>query len=938
MQTSCAAWDSSLDFGVRSLVIPFSHKLMTIAAGTKLGRYEIRSQLGAGGMGEVYRARDEKLNRDVAIKVLPAQLSQDEDRLRRFEQEAQAAGALNHPNILGVFDVGTHDGLTYLVAELLEGEELRERLNRGPMPQRKAIELAQQIAAGLAAAHEKGIIHRDLKPENLFVTTNDRVKILDFGLAKLSEPKVVSDGSKSEAATRQALTDPGTVMGTVGYMSPEQVRGHRADHRSDIFSFGAILYEMLSGQRAFSRETMAETMTAILKEEPPELSETNSKINPQLEKVVRRCLEKAPERRFHSAHDLGFALESLSAPSGSTSQSLSALESERTVSPTRIFDRPNLGWAIGAVGLLIAAIAVIVMYVSRRSDEANTETVRQFTLAQPAEGALARQSLALLFSPDGTHIVSCLMVSGKTKLFDRPLAASAAHAIDGTEGAVDPFFSPDGQWLGFFANGVLKKVPINGGAAEEICKAENPRGGVWNGDGTIIFTPGTDAPLYRVSANGGSAEAVSAVDGAARERSHRWPDVLPGGKSILFSVAYDVGNPLDNANVAVLDLSTGKHKILIKGGAFARYLSAGYIVYARGNAVFAVPFSLKTLEVTGSPVTVLENVMMSLSNARVQFSLSRGGDLVYLEGRSDDSRDAAQPLVWLDRHGSEQPLTEARQRFSKPRLTADGRTLFVEVADPEAAIWAFDINRGTLARVTHGGVSYGPVPSPDGTRVAYEAVRDGVAGALLARIDGSGEQRLTSTKRSDAPTSWSPDGKLLALTSVGESGNYEVHFIPVAGDHTPQIFVQGPFNAGGARFSPDGHWVAYVSDESGRNEVYVRPYPEGTRVQISVAGGSQPVWSSNGRELFFRSGDELFAVNVSPGPNFSAGKPVVLFSKSMPEDSSGMAYDFMADYDVSNDGRRFVLPKYNPSPSNLPRARVILGWFSELKRLTSSGK
>ena len=908
---------------------------MTVVAGTKLGRYEIRSPLGAGGMGEVYRARDEKLNRDVAIKVLPVQLSQDENRLRRFEQEAQAAGALNHPNILGVFDVGTHNGFTYLVTELLEGEELRERLNRGPLPQHKAIDFAQQIVAGLAAAHEKGIVHRDLKPENLFVTTNDRVKILDFGLAKLRPPR--SDVISSEIATAKQITDPGTVMGTVGYMSPEQVRGQDADHRSDIFSFGAILYEMLAGQRAFRRETMAETMTAILKEEPPELSETNPKINLQLEKVVRRCIEKTPERRFHSAHDLGFALESLAAPSTS-SQSLSTQESRPTLSQSRILNRGNLGWAIAAVAVLVAAFAVGVMYLSRRSGEANGGTVRQFTLAPPAEGALDSHSLALLFSPDGKHIVSSLVVSGKTKLFDRPLNASAAHPIDGTEGATDPFFSPDGQWLAFFANGLLKKVPLNGGAVEVICKAENPRGGFWGSDGNIIFTPGTDAPLYRVSASGGSAEALSTIDGGAHERSHRWPELLPGGKAILFSVAYDVGNPLDNANVALFDPNTRKHRILIKGGAFARYLSAGYIVYARGNAMLAVPFNLKTLELTGSAVPVLENVMMSPSNARVQFSLSRDGDLVYLEGRSDDSREAAQPLVWLDRQGSEQALTEVRQRFSKPRLTADGRTLFVEVADPEAAIWAYDMNRGTLTRITHGGVSYGPIPSPDGSRVAYEATRDGVAGALLARIDGSGEQRLTSTKRVDIPTSWSPDGKLLALTSFGESGNYEVRLLPVEGDHTPQMFVQGPFNAGGARFSPDGHWVAYVSDESGNNEVYVRPYPEGTRVQISAAGGTQPVWSSNGRELFFRNGDELLAVSVSPGLTFTAGKPSVLFSRSMQEDSSGRAYGFMADYDVSNDGRRFVFPKYTPNSSNAPRARVILGWVQELKRLAGAGK
>ena len=906
---------------------------MTIGANSTISHYVVAEKIGSGGMGEVYRAHDSRLDREVAIKLLPADFANDEDRLRRFKQEAKATSALNHPNILTVYDIGEHQGSPFIVAELLDGEDLRQRLERGPIPLRKVMEYAQQIVSGLAAAHEKGIVHRDLKPENLFITKDERVKILDFGLAKLSP--MATDGSHSEAATRRALTDPGTVMGTVGYMSPEQVRGHQADQRSDIFSFGSILYEMLAGERAFRRETMAETLTAILREEPPDLTETNSKINPQLEKVVRRCLEKAPERRFHSAHDLGFALESLTTPSGFTSQSISAMESQPTVSKSRIFNRGNLGWVIGAGALLAVALAGIGMYLSKSWADGNAKTVRQFTLAQPAEGALASQSLALLFSPDGTHIISSLVVSGKTKLFDRPLSASAADPINGTDGATDPFFSPDGQWLGFFADGALKKVTLKGGAPEAICKAENPRGGVWNSDGTIIFTPGTDAPLYRVSASGGSAEAVSTIDGAARERSHRWPEALPGGKAILFSVAYDVGNPLDNANIGLLDLDTGKHRLLIKGGAFPRYLSAGYIVYARGNALLAVPFNLKTLEVTGPPATVLENVVMSQSNARVQFSLSRGGDLLYVEGRSDDTPDAAQPLVWLDRRGGEQPLTQARQRFSKPRLTADARTLFVEVADPEAAIWAYDINRETLTRITHGGVSYGPVPSPDGTRVAYEATRDGVAGALLARTDGSGELRLSSSKRIDVPTSWSPDGKLLAITSAGESGYYEVRFLPVDGDHTPQIFVRGPFNAGGARFSPDGRWVAYVSDESGRNEVYVRSYPEaGTRVQISAAGGSQPVWSRDGRELFFRSGNELFAVKVTPAPNFTAGKPVVLFSRSTPGDSSGLAYELMADYDVSNNGKRFVFPGYTLNSSNVPRIRVILDWFVELERVT----
>ena len=884
-------------------------------------------------MGEVYLARDEKLNRDVAIKVLPAGLSTNTDRLHRFEQEAEAAGALNHPNILAVYDVGVHNSSPYVVSELLEGETLRETLDQRALITRKATDYAIQLAHGLAAAHDKGIVHRDLKPDNIFIRKDDHLKILDFGLAKLLHRTSEGNVPQTDIATRKVHTDAGTVMGTVGYMSPEQVRGQAVDHRSDIFSFGAILYEMLSGQRAFRRETPAETMTAILKEEPPELSETNPKINLHLDKVVRRCLEKKPERRFQSAHDLGFALESINTTSGAISQP-SATVSALTTTSRSWFRSGPLGWAVAAL-LLVGLIVSFGLYLKTPSSKGN-EPVRQFALAPPIDGQLDMQSVALLFSPDGTHIISTNMVSGKSKLFDRPLTASTARPIEGTEGASDPFFSPDGKWLAYFANGLLKKVPLAGGAAETVCEATNARGGVWSDDGSIIFTPGTDNALFQVPASGGTPKAVSTLDGSARERSHRWPDALPGGKSVLFSIAYDVGNPLENANVGLLDLATGKYRILIKGAAFPRYIP-GYIVYAHSNSLIAVPFDLSKLEVTGSPTTLLENVMMFPNSARVQFSFSRGGDLVYLEGRSDDNRDAAQPLVWSDRRGNEQSLTEMRQRFSNPRLSADGRIVFVEVADPEPAIWSYDINRGTLTRIIHGGLSYGPVPSPDGTWVAYEATRDGTAGAWVARVDGSDEQRLTSSKRADVPTSWTPDSKKLAITTGTESGYTEVGIVSIEGDHPIEKLVSGPFNAGGAQFSPDGRWVAYVSDESSRNEVYVRQYQEpANRVQISAAGGSQPMWSKTGRELFFRSGNELLAVNVTLGSSVVAGKPVVLFSKAMPESPSGSAYRFSSKYDVSKDGQRFVIPKSNPESSDSPRARVILNWFSDLKQRLSA--
>jgi len=902
----------------------------SIEPGVTIGRYLIRSKLGAGGMGEVYRAHDEKLNRDVALKVLPSAFSKDQDRLLRFEQEAQAAGALNHPNILAVHDVGMNNGAPYIVSELLDGEELRAQLKDGAFTLRRALDYAKQIAEGLAAAHERGITHRDLKPENVFITSDGRVKILDFGLAKLRPQR--SQVISSEVATQRQITDPGTVMGTVGYMSPEQVRGNQADHRSDIFSFGSILYEMLSGRRAFQRDTVAETMTAILKEEPVELSEVSATTNPQLDRIVRRCLEKKPERRFQSAHDLGFALDALSTPSGSVNQ-LSA--------PTDrpLLSREYLGWLVAIGALATAAVALLFAYNARKNS-GTPVAVKQFALAQPAEGALVMQSApAVLLSPDGSHLVSTVRTAEKPQLIDHELSSAATRPIEETQGAADPFFSPDGKWLGFFAGGLLKKVRLSGGVPETLCKAENSRGDTWASDGSIVFTPGTDSPLYRVSADGGPVEALSTVDASAKERSHRWPSALPGGKAILFSVAYQTGNPFDDANVAVLDRSTGKHKIIIKGGVFAHYVDPGYILYARRSTLVAVPFDLNRLEVTGPSVVVQENVEGLKANGRVQYSLSDNGDLAYVEGRADDPRDAAQPLVWIDRKGVEQVLSESRQRYSKPRLSADGRTLFVEVADPEAAIWSYNIERGTLSRITYGGVSYGPIPSPDGQRLAYEATRDGVAGALVSQVDGSGEQRLSSTKRLHVPTSWTSDGSGVVVTAGAESGYTEVWLIPVIGDHTPQVLVQGPFNAGGARVSPDGHWLAYVSDESGRSEIYLRGFPNaGARIQISADGGIGPVWSRSGRELFFRNGDQIFGVSMSLGTQAVAGKPQVLFSRLIGEDASGPAYNIIADFDVSPDGQRFVMRKYTAEARNPPKAIVILNWREELKRKMSASR
>jgi len=495
---------------------------LNITSGARLGRYEIRSKIGEGGMGEVYLAGDTKLNRKVAIKVLPATYSQDSDRLKRFEQEAQAASALNHPNILTVYDVGAHDGTAYVVSELLEGETLRQRMSGGALAPRRAIDYALQIAYGLAAAHEKGIVHRDLKPDNIFITKDGRVKILDFGIAKLTQP----DGSRSQTdiPTRRVVTGPGVVMGTVGYMSPEQVRGQKVDHRSDIFSFGAILYEMLSGRRAFHGASAADTMSAILKEDPPDLSATNQNVSQALERLVNHCLEKNPEERFHSARDLAFAMEAIS---GSA-----PISAQMAAMPTSMLGRRKrrelAGWAVAGVVIFIAAVALVSAFYFRAPTDVR---VNRLSMLPPEKTAL--RDIAV--SPDGRRIAFTTSdLSGKTQLWVRPLDSLTAQSLSGTEGATWPFWSPDSRFIGFFAQGKLKKIEATGGPAQTLCNAVDGRGGTWNSEGVIIFSPGLNDSLYRVSAAGGEPSALTSPDQARAAGSHRWPYFLPDGRHFIY--------------------------------------------------------------------------------------------------------------------------------------------------------------------------------------------------------------------------------------------------------------------------------------------------------------------------------------------------------------------------------------------------------------------
>ncbi len=723
---------------------------MTLIAGTKLGRYEIRSLIGVGGMGEVYRASDPKIGRDVAIKVLPADFSADKDRVARFEQEAQAAGALNHTNIIAIFDVDTQDGILYVVSELLEGEELRQRLDEGPIPFRKVTEYAQQIVSGLSAAHEKGIVHRDLKPENLFITKDDRVKILDFGLAKLRETKTDIHGS--EDATRKALTSPGVVMGTVGYMSPEQVRGHAVDHRSDIFSFGVILYEMLTGNRAFQGDSVVETMNSILKEDVPEFDDEDRRVPASFEKIMRRCLEKKPEHRFHSAHDLGFALSTLIMTSGArleTGIAVAAATESVPASTARWFRNVRLWMAVAAILLLVSLLSLpfAVKYL-RQSPPAAPDSV-SFTIAAPEKATFI---LAPALSPDGRHLVFVADVEGKLSLWLRPLGSLTAQPLVGTEGVSGaPFWSPDSRSLVFAAGGELRKLDLAGGAPQTLCKLEDVSeavSGTWNRDGVILFANfGGRTGIYRVPATGGEPVLVLRSDSPGL---YGLPVFLPDGRH--FFVLRRPAQGAAEIHLAALDRQ--ETTLLLAADSQARYAN-GHLFFVRAGALLAASFDADSLKLTGEPFVVADK-------ARGNFSVSDNGSLVYDPNALTDSRQ----LTWLDRTGKPLGTVGPTGGYVNPRLSPDGKRVAVVRRDPKTGnvdIYVIDLARGVSSRLTFDpGEDHNPVWSPDGSHIAWRATRDGAWQLYQKLASGVGpEELLLKADVGISPDSWSPDGRFL---------------------------------------------------------------------------------------------------------------------------------------------------------------------------------
>jgi Tol biopolymer transport system component len=894
---------------------------MTIPNGTPLGSYEILSAIGAGGMGEVYRARDTKLGRDVAIKVLPANFVNDPERLSRFQREARMLAALNHANIATIYGLEQSGGVTCLVMELVSGETLAERVKAGPLAIEEALKIAVQIAEALEAAHEKSIIHRDLKPANVKLTPEGKVKVLDFGLAKAFAGDTASSNPAESPTLSAAATMQGTILGTAAYMSPEQARGKAVDKRTDIWAFGCVLYELLTGRQAFQGETTTEILAAVLRGEPDWQAlpvATAAKIRD----LLRRCLQKDLHRRLHDAADARIEIEeALAAPA--------TAEAVRPAKGIRALGRRGLILSLTTL-LLGATIASLAMWNLRPSPspQAVTRTVINLPSGQQLVGLDSGPAVAL--SPDGTHLAYVAIQGGTQQLYLRAMDSLEARPISGTEGAIEPFFSPDGQWLGFFAGGKLKKVSVSGGAALTLGDAAQPRGASWGSQGMIAFVPTNFSALLQVSDAGGIPQPLTRLEKG--EGSHRWPEFLLGGNAVLFAAGSTTSNWI-NARVAVQSVGTGERRNLIQVGTNPRYAPSGHLVYAQGGSLMAMPFDPQRLAITGTPVPVVEGVLQSPITGAAQYSFSATGSLVYASGGLHATQ---RKLAWVDRKGVEQALPASAHAYRYPRLSPDGRRVAVTIEESESHIWLYELARDTLTRLTfQGNVNLIGAWAPDGKQIAFQSNREGPPNIFWQLADGSGGlERLNASEYNQVPNSWSRDGQLLAFIEVNPTTGYDIWVLRMS-DRKAQPFLRTPFNEGAPRFSPDGRWLAYVSDESGRFEIYVQPYPgPGGKWQVSTEGGMEPAWNPNGRELFYRSGDKMMAVEITTQPSFSAGKPRVLFERPY-QPTPGT----FPNYDVSPDGQRFLMLKPSEQGQAAPtQINVVLNWFEELKQKVPAGK
>lgn len=793
---------------------------MPLAPGTHLGPYEVTGPLGSGGMGEVYRARDTRLQRSVAIKILPAQLSSDLVRRQRFEREAKTISNLNHPHICVLHDVGSQDGMSYLVMECLEGETLAKRLEKGPLPLEQALKFGSQIADALDKAHRSGVVHRDLKPGNIMLTETG-AKLLDFGLAKPAVT-LTTTATLTVATPSSPVTEQGTIVGTFQYMSPEQVEGKELDGRSDIFSLGAVLYEMVTGKRAFEGRSQLSVASAILEREPAPIASIKPLTPPALDHIVQKCLAKSPEERWQNCADLASELKWIAGSSSPVSLAQPTAKAGnfwtwRAITP----------WAI----CLFSLVALVAFVFWSQKPTLPTPVSRFVITLPPGQKLAGLNQSALALSPDGSVLAYVAVQNSIQQIYLRPLNSLESRTVPGTEGAVNPFFSPDGQWLGFFADSKLKKVALTGGAPITLADSVLPGGATWDSQGIIAFSPRSPSPLLQVSETGGATQPLTRMEKG--ETIHRWPEFLPGGKAVLFASS-STSFAWENARVAVQSLATGERTNLVQGAVYPRFASSGHIIYQQDGSIFAVPFDFQRLTVTGKAVPAVETVLRSTFTGATQYSISNTGSLVYVSGGTQTDHCV---LVWVNRNGFEQPLAAPPRSYLFPRVSPEGRRVAVAITDKGGQIWIYDLSRDTLTRLTfEGDLNLNSVWTPDGQRILFQSpFSQGLGGISWQRADGSGGlERLFSRDSSIVPMSMSPDGQFLAFIDVNPATSNDIWILRM-NDRTATPFLQTPFTESVPQFSPDGHWLSYVSNESGRFEVYVQPYPgPGGKYQIEL--------------------------------------------------------------------------------------------------------
>ncbi len=885
---------------------------MTIAAGSRLGPYEILASVGAGGMGEVFRARDTRLDRTVAIKVLSAHLSESEELRQRFEREAKTISQLSHPHICALYDIGREDGTDYLVMEFLEGETLADRLGKGPLPAEQLLRYGIEIADALDKAHRQGFVHRDLKPGNIMLTTTG-VKLLDFGLAKFQPGArgALSGVSRfaTEAAPSAPLTERGTVLGTFQYMAPEQLEGGEADARSDIFAFGAVLYEMATGRKAFLGKSQASLIGSILRDDPPAVSELSPMTPPALNRVIKTCLAKDAEDRFQTAHDVKLQLQWI-AEGGSAAGVPAPVVARRK-------SREQVAWVVAAAGIL-AAGAFAFGYVRRAPAEASAVRFR----IPPPEGLASFGTPKI--SPDGKYLAfNATDSTGKSMIWLRPLSALEAQPMPGTDRAGRPFWSPDSRFIGFFAGGKLKKVEVSGGPPQTVCDAPTGADGAWSPNGTILFDGRSEDPIMRVPASGGVPTVLVKLDKSRGEVGVGWPQFLPDGRYFLYQAQ---ASRFESSAIRMAELGSNTSREVTRSGSRFEYAPPGYLLFVREGTLVAQPFDWKSGTVSSEPFPVVERVGTGQVGL-AHFSVSGNGVLTYGTGEASNRR-----LVWVDRAGKELGAIGDPARYSDLALSPDETRLAMTIDDPRAStadIWVRDLARGVSSRFTFSpDDDSAPTWSPDGSRIVYLADRGGKFEIVRKLASGAGgEEVLRKSETAEPPDTFSRDGRFLSYYSRQPGTSWDVGILPLAGDRKPIPFLSSQFVEVRPRFSPDGRWIAYDSNESGQMEVYVQAFPgPGGKWQISTAGGSEPQWRRDGKELFYLAPDsKLMSVDATSGESFQAGVPKPLFLASLEP------IIVRNRYAASADGKRFVLLSPIGRPS-MPPTTVILNWTAGLAK------